>query len=186
NLPAGLDAGQTTWVDLLGDGAPGILTEHRNTWYYKQNLGGGRFGPQHEVAGHPGTARLRAGRQSLADLTGDGRADLVQLDGWLPGIATGAGSAAARPGWTEFVPFDRLPQLDMRTGAVQLGDLTGDGLPDLLVADDDAFTWYHSLGAQGFSEGIRVSMASKEERGPRLVRADEQQAVFVADMSGDG
>ncbi|MFC9660068.1 SpvB/TcaC N-terminal domain-containing protein [Nocardia sp. NPDC127606] len=181
NVPSGLDASSGTWVDLYGDGACGILTEHRNAWYYKQNLGGGRFAAQQRVAERPQSAQLDAGRQALLDVTGDGRADLVQLEGGAPGFAAGVGD-----GWAPFVPFPQAPALDWRGTEVQWVDLTGDGLADLLVSEADAFTWYRSLGAQGFAEGIRVVLPSAEERGPQLVRADKQQALYFADMSGDG
>ena len=33
------------WVDLDGEGVSGILTEQADAWFYKPNLGDGRFGP---------------------------------------------------------------------------------------------------------------------------------------------
>ena len=32
------------WVDLDGEGVSGILTEQAGAWFYKPNLGEGRFG----------------------------------------------------------------------------------------------------------------------------------------------
>jgi len=46
NLPSGLDGTAYQSVDLDGEGLPGILTEQAETWYYKPNLGEGRFGPR--------------------------------------------------------------------------------------------------------------------------------------------
>ena len=44
NLPVGLDGSYYQWVDLDGEGLSGILTEQAGAWFYKPNLGGGRFG----------------------------------------------------------------------------------------------------------------------------------------------
>jgi hypothetical protein len=47
NLPIGIDGRTYQWVDLEGEGVPGILTEQAGAWYYKPNQGGGSFGPLH-------------------------------------------------------------------------------------------------------------------------------------------
>ncbi len=38
NLPMGLDGSVYRWVDLHGEGIPGILTEQAEAWFYKRNL----------------------------------------------------------------------------------------------------------------------------------------------------
>jgi Insecticide toxin TcdB middle/N-terminal region len=65
-------------------------------------------------------------------------------------------------------------------------DLTGDGIADILVTEDDAFTWHPSLLAEGFGRGRRVPVPLDEERGPRVVFADSIQSVYLADITGDG
>ena len=45
NLPAGVDGTDYQWVDLDGEGLSGILARQGGAWYYKHNLGGGRFAP---------------------------------------------------------------------------------------------------------------------------------------------
>ena len=67
-------------------------------------------------------------------------------------------------------------------------DLDGDGLADVLITGDDAFTWYPSLGLDGFGDGRRAFSADpwSEEPGPRVMLADPEQTIYLADMSGDG
>ena len=65
-------------------------------------------------------------------------------------------------------------------------DLTGDGLADLLITEDDAFTWHPSLGEDGFGPGVRVSVPWEEGAGPCVIFADAEQTIYLADMSGDG
>jgi hypothetical protein len=45
NLPVGLDGAQYQWLDLDSEGISGILTEQAGAWFYKPNLGNGRFAP---------------------------------------------------------------------------------------------------------------------------------------------
>src|SRR6185369_3887370 len=61
NLPAELDGGAYRWVDLDGEGVSGILTEQAGVWFYKPNLGDGRFGPLQTVAHKPSLAALGGG-----------------------------------------------------------------------------------------------------------------------------
>jgi hypothetical protein len=78
NVPQGISGVQYRFVDLVGDGLPGILADDGTGWYYKRNEGGGRFGPQQVVAQRP-TARL--GRFALADFDRDGNTNLVVMQG---------------------------------------------------------------------------------------------------------
>src|SRR5262249_35635607 len=69
---------------------------------------------------------------------------------------------------------------------VRLIDLDGDGLADVLVAEDNVFTLYQSKGKEGFAAPERVPQSIDEDRGPRVVFAEAIQTIFLADMSGDG
>ena len=50
NLPGGIDGGTYRWLDLDGEGIAGVLTEQGDAWFYKPNLGKGRFGAVETVA----------------------------------------------------------------------------------------------------------------------------------------
>src|SRR5581483_5729450 len=76
NLPGGIDGGYR-FLDLDGVGISGVLTEPDQSWFYKPNLGGGRFGATEAVRVRPALATLSDGSQQLMDLTGDGTLDLV-------------------------------------------------------------------------------------------------------------
>ena len=182
NLPTGLDGSAYQWVDLDGEGVSGILTEQANGWFYKDNLGGGHFGPLRQVATLPSTAALRGGRQQLVDLSGDGRLDLVDFGGTTPGFF----ERTADAGWDTFRAFRSLPTVDWGNPNLRLVDLTGDGHADVLITEDDVFSWYPSLAEDGFGHARRTYPPIEEEAGPRLVFADREQAIYLADMSGDG
>ena len=177
NLPAGIGAG-TQWVDLDGDGAPGILTRQAGAWHYKPNLGDGRFGPARLQA----APVLEEGAGQLMDLSGDGQIDLVALGGPLPGFY----ERTTEGGWQCFRPFEALPRLDWNDPELRLVDLSGDGLADILVTHQTMMLWYRSLGEAGFASPEAVHHNWAAEDGTRVVFDDGQGAIFLADMSGDG
>lgn len=195
NLPQGIDGAHYQWVDLDGEGVPGILSEHDGAWYYKRNVSPinptsesgsdpprARFTPMEEVRQRPSLAALARGGQQLLDLAGDGRLDLVQFDRPNPGFYARADSGE----WAPFQPFRSLPSLDWKNPQLKFLDLTGDGLVDLLVTEDEALWWHQSLAEAGFSAAQRVPQALDEEKGPKLVFADGTESIFLADLSGDG
>ena len=182
NLPEGIDGDSYRFVDLDGEGISGVLAEQADAWYYKPNLGEGRFGATEAVASMPSTAALSGGRQQLLDIAGDGNLDLVTLEPPAPGFFERTLDA----GWEGFRPFDHLPVQDWKEPNLRFVDVTGDGIADVLVTDDNAYTWYPSLLNEGFGEAVRVHIPLEEEKGPRVIFADGTQSIYLADMSGDG
>jgi RHS repeat-associated protein len=194
NLPVGVDGSQYRWADLDGEGLQGILSEQGGAWFYKANLSAAnrrlvdgeeltlpRFAPVEVVALQPSGAALRGGRQRLMDLSGDGQLDLVDFDQSMPGFFERRADA-----WDPFMPFRSLPNVDWNSPNLRFLDLTGDGLPDVLVTENDTFRWRASLGEDGFGREQRVAQPANEEKGPRVLFADGTESMFVADMSGDG
>lgn len=185
NLPIGVDGAAYQWTDLHGEGIPGILTEQADAWFYKRNLSpiGNNpveFAPLELVATKPNLA-LSSGAQFM-DLAGDGRTDLVVLDGTTPGLY----EHDAEEGWEPFRPFTSRLNRDTQDPNGRFVDLTGDGHADVLMTEDDALVWYPSLADQGCGQARRVPQSLDEEKGPRLVFADGTQSIYVADFSGDG
>src|SRR5690606_8596893 len=64
------------WVDLHGEGIPGVLTEQASAWYYKRNIspvseGRVALEPLTLVARKPNVS-VAAGQAQIMDLAGDG------------------------------------------------------------------------------------------------------------------
>jgi len=51
-------------------------------------------------------------------------------------------------------------------------DLTGDGHADVMITEDEIFTWYPSMAEEGFGPSEMVRKVFDEEKGPRLVFND--------------
>lgn len=182
NLPYGLDGVRYQLVDLDGEGLPGILTEHGDTWFYKPNLGGGRFGALEKVASKPSIVSLNSGRIQLMDLAGDGQLDVVDLNPPVSGFYERTNDQC----WENFRPFTSIPNISWRDPNLKFIDLTGDGHADVLITENEVFTWHPSLAEEGFGPAVKVYKALNEEKGPRLVFDDGTESIYLADMSGDG
>jgi hypothetical protein len=194
NVPEGLDGARFRWVDLNGEGLSGILSVQQGAWTYKRNLSPinlvatpagkvarARFGALEPVPSLPSGARLDRGAQ-LMDVNGDGRLDVVTLDGDVPGYY----ARTDEEQWSALKTFAKLPAIDWQDRNLQFVDLTGDGLADALITEDDVVTFYRSLGADGYAPAERVPTGFDENRGPHVMFADGTQTVSLADMAGDG
>jgi RHS repeat-associated protein len=192
NLPHGVDGIGYHWIDLDGDGVPGILVEQGERWHYKRNESPAlapddatgtttRFGPLQVLPARPSHA-APSGATQLLDLAGDGSLDLVELEGPTPGFC----ERTVEGGWSEHTPFRSLPAIQWSDPNVRFIDLTGDGHADVLVTENDAWCWHASLAEAGFGPAQRAQKALDDETGPRVVFADTTQSIFLADVSGDG
>ncbi|MER8595738.1 hypothetical protein NKH33_30035 [Mesorhizobium sp. M1182] len=187
-LRATLDRPKYTWVDLDAEGAPGALFQSAGgAWLFSRNSSGGRFaGPtpvdyQPSLAGVPGATATTA-PVTLLDLGGDGLLDIVEFG--RPGA--GFRERASDYTWDRFVPFTQSPALGPDDPNVRLFDIDGDGLSDLVWSEQGAYFWQRSLGEAGFASPERITWASEERSGPRLLFADRNSTVYLADISGDG
>ena len=180
-------AGVGPWIDLDGEGLPGVLIASEGAWTYKRNLGGGRFDPPRRQRTLPAPAELAGGVQQLADLGSDGALDLVRYSPPLAGYFERVAARGEEPGdWQPFVPLHELPRIDWNDPNLRFVDLDGDGHPDVLVTEHDALVWYRSRGKAGFEPAARVRKPRDERDGPAVVFADGTETLHLADMTGDG
>ena len=183
NLPGGIDGRDYRFLDLDGVGISGVLTEQDQSWFYKPNLGEGRFGATEAVRVRPALATLSDGSHQLMDLAGDGNLDLVDFSSSSPGFY----ERSIEGGWEGFRAFRSIPVLNWSDPNLRFVDVTGDGIADILITEDDAFKWHPSLLNDGFGEAVRVSIPlEEEESGPRAIFADGTQSIYLANMTGDG
>ncbi|MEO8756189.1 MAG: SpvB/TcaC N-terminal domain-containing protein, partial [Devosia sp.] len=193
NLPPATGHGAGIWVDLDGDGLSGLLTERAGGWLYKRNLSPiapqrddeswpVQLGTQETVAPIPGHVGPATPGWRLVDIDGDGVVELVDTAAPEGGFFHRTG----RRGWERFSAFGSQPNIHWDDPNLRLIDLTGDGRPDLMVASDDVLFWHPALGVDGYAESQQIAPAIDEEAGPRVIFADLDQSIFLADFSGDG
>jgi hypothetical protein len=180
NLPAGVDGTTYQWLDLDSEGLPGVISNQAGTLYYKPNLGGAQFGSAQALHLNP---TFVTGKQEWLDLAGDGRLDFVQMSN-TPGFYKRDYDVPGR--WQCFREFRSLPNVLWNNPNLRFIDLTGDGLADVLILDDDIFTYFTSWNEAGFSEGKMERPPLDRKLGPQLLFRNATETVFLADMSGDG
>lgn len=181
NFPYGLSDANYQWIDLYGEGLPGILTETDEAWYYKPNLGGGSFGTQQQVRSKPSQL---VGTYALSDFDQDGNLDLVVLDSTQAGFYEFDRESQR---WGGFRPFAAAPQIDTLEAEVQWLDINGDGYSDLVISRQNRLTWFPSKGKEGFENPVDLTQASLSgSNQPPLIGEDPSLDFFFADMNGDG
>lgn len=179
--PIGLDEAEYQFTDLFNEGLSGILTEQGSGWYYKYNLGNGKFERAKLVSPKPSFVGLGSQLQ-LMDLDADGGKQIVNLNNEPKGYY----ELSDEEEWQAFRSFEHLPNINMSDANTRMLDLNGDGKPDILITEDQVLTWYESLGRKGFKTSQRTVKPIDEETGPHIVFADAKQTIFLADMTGDG
>ncbi|MGH7714473.1 MAG: SpvB/TcaC N-terminal domain-containing protein, partial [Vulcanimicrobiaceae bacterium] len=178
NVPSGFATTTAQFVDLYGDGLSGIVSRGDRSWWYKQNLGGGEFGPLTAVAAGP---LASAGGYLLTDIDSNGNTDFTQLFGQGAGRYELDRESSA---WHPFRAFDEFPHVEALSRSARWVDLNGDRRADLVVTHSDRFTWFASDG-DGFKPPVDVPRPSGSDAIPTL--SDDSSLDFVfADMTGDG
>ncbi|KAI9845919.1 MAG: hypothetical protein M1837_004455 [Sclerophora amabilis] len=175
------------WLDLNGDGSPGLFQElDGNAWSYQRNEkcinadAPEFFGSKTILRAQPNCAMGPA--HYFEDVDGDGKLELVCLDG---SAKMGGYYQRRDSGWEEFTDFSSVPTMDVNDPSVKRIDLTGNGLRDLLLLDEQTgeLVWYECLGEFGFGAEQRIGASDQH---PQLITGDENRTVHFADMSGDG
>ena len=181
NAPVGL-TNNYQWTDLYGEGIAGILTEQGGAWYYKYNLGNGDFTNAARVAPKPSFNGLADGTLQLLDLDANGYRHIVSMEHGRQGYFT----LLDNNEWDVYRPFGAVPEINLQDPFLRMIDLDGDGKADLLITEESVFRWYPSLGTKGYAPLEIVNLDMDEEKSPRIVFADPEETIFLADMSGDG
>lgn len=179
HAPVGLDETHYQFTDLYNEGLCGILSENGNGWYYKRNLGDGNFEQAKLVSPKPS---FSGSHIHLTDLDADGGKQFSTYSSATPGYfeLTDEGE------WQGIRYFKALPNINFSDPNTRMLDLNGDGKPEVMISGDQVFTWYPSEGRLGFAAARKSTKSIDEEESPHVVFADEQQTIYLADMSGDG
>jgi RHS repeat-associated protein len=161
-------------VDLDGNGLPDLL-QLNGTARYWTNKGNGKFSPPRNMDIAPSVQLGQPGVQFI-DANGDGRTDLLVNNGSLAGYFPGAFHKV----WDDqsFRPYRQLPAFSFADPEVQLIDLDGDGITDVL-RNGAKFECFYNDPEKGF---YKVRTADKTFA--NFSFADPR--IRFADMTGDG
>ncbi len=181
HAPVGL-SGNYQWTDLYNEGINGILTEQANAWFYKSNLGNGEFSQAALVMPKPSFMGLGNGTLQLQDLDANGEKQLVVNSGGVQGYFELSDDGE----WQPFKSFLKTLNLDLKNPNVRMLDVNGDGKPEVVLSDEGAFWFWENEGKIGYDAPELATKPYDEEHGAAIVFSDQEQRIFLADMSGDG
>lgn len=175
DIPGGFTSAE--WVDLYGEGIAGLLMDCGGKWYFKHNLGNGRLSSASEVGDRP----VPGTPSGLADVEGNGVLALVENSG----VNAGASFLDESGKFGPRRKFGSVPWIDWEKSNIKFMDLDGDGRSEVVVAEDGRIRVYLSGGVKGYGNAIYRYFTEPGEK-PVLVSQSPDEAVFAADMTGDG
>ena len=171
----------TLIADLNGDGAPDLLSTFGNQASVSLNNGDGTFQP--EVTYADGSTRFL----NIADVNGDGHADLIGLNPNMEQVTAvlgnGDGTFQAANVFASGDINNPSPGLkpNLAHPAQFFGDFNGDGIQDFAVANTAANTISISFGKADGTFQAPISFVPQT-----LAQAPRPQIVTVSDFNGDG
>ena len=114
----------------------------------------------------------------VADLNGDGRADIVVgNDGERDEIYLGTGPAGSRPVLSSATPTLLYGTENSRTSDVKIGDITGDGNPDIVIASNGEPNLLYPGRFDGYFGSAIPTVIGSE--------TDNSLSVEIIDVDGD-
>ena len=175
DIPGGFTSAE--WVDLYGEGIAGLLMDCGGKWYFKHNLGNGRLSSASEVGDRP----VPGTPSGLTDVEGNGVLALVENSG----VNAGASFLDESGKFGPRKKFGSVPWIDWEKSNIKFMDLDGDGRSEVVVAEDGRIRVYLSGGMKGYGEAVYRYFTDPGEK-PVLISQSPDEALFAADMTGDG
>ncbi|MFK8104118.1 MAG: SpvB/TcaC N-terminal domain-containing protein, partial [Saprospiraceae bacterium] len=173
-LPGPINGDGYQMIDLYGEGLSGIFYHNERTVFYQQPKGAGQFAAPQEIRSFPNDLE----QFNLMDLEGIGAMDFVlnnpQENGYYQNHQDGD--------WTTFTAFENYPN-DAPNSFAKMLDVTGNGLADLLVFENENVKVFPSKGRKGFEASYSKL---KDPTLPSSQNLSATEVIRFGDIFGDG
>jgi RHS repeat-associated protein len=166
-------------IDLFANGLPTIVEVNEQVRYWR-NRGEGGFDLVRTMQTAPGSVRLSEPGVQLLDADGNGRSDLMVVDGHRTGYYPLTSSGE----WHEkgFVRYRTAPSVNLDAPDVRLLDLDGDGVTDALRTGPK-FELYYNDPDEGWTT---VELRDRVDADDFPNVSFDDPRVRLADLTGDG
>lgn len=174
------------FVDLMGEGLPGVLHRTDKNWRYSQpardDLGGDHvtYRALSDLPHLPLADSRKPTRQFLGNLNANGRPDWVVAQPGLSGFFTLKPNGT----WSNFNSLDAVPTEFFHPRG-QLAYLMGAGLNDLVMLGPRSVRLYANQKGTGFAAATEVDRGADEDDLP-LPGNSSSELVAFSDLLGSG
>lgn len=168
-------------IDANGDGQIDLLvTTEEIAGYYPQRFGGmwdRRSFQRYRVAP---SFDLKDPEVKMVDLDGDGVTDAIRSGTRLECFFNDAHEGWTKTLWVERRALEVFPNVNFSDPRVKWGDMTGDGLQDIVLVYNGIVQYWPSLGRGNW--GPRITMQDS----PHFPYNYDPKRILVGDVDGDG
>lgn len=168
-------------IDADGDGRTDLLvTRNGLSGYFPLRFGGlwdRRSFQRYKVAP---SFNLEDPEVKLVDLTGDGVTDALRSGSRLECFFNDPQQGWQETRWVERHALEMFPNINFSDPRVKWGDMSGEGLQDIMLVYDGNIEYWPNLGYGNW--GKRISMRNS----PRFPYGYDPRRILVGDVDGDG
>ena len=183
NAPAGIELADSgvQVLDANGDGHPDLVVSDQNlAGYFPLSFDGSWDSRSFQRYEFAPSFNLKDPEVNLVDLDGDGITDAVRSGSRLECFFQDA-----KRGWSETLqvergPLEVFPDVNFSDPRIKWGDMSGDGLQDIVMVHDARIDYWPALGRGKW--GRRITMS----RSPKLPLNYDPRRILIGDVDGDG
>jgi hypothetical protein len=169
-------------LDLFGEGLPGILYDDGKSVLYQEPRGDkdskASFSTARNLSAFPINRNVASATQTLTDVTGSGRLDLLVSQ---PGMA-GFYEQKYDGNWLPFQPFESFPT-DFHNPLMKQANIDGAGLSDLILIREDEVLVSKNLRQKGYAAAVSKQ---RERELPTSKLNSPVENLRFADLAGAG
>jgi RHS repeat-associated protein len=116
----------------------------------------------------------------LVDLTGDGVTDAIRSGSRMECYFNDPYQGWNETRWVERQSIDKFPNINFSDNRIKWGDLSGDGLQDIIMVHDGHLAYWPNLGYGNWGKQINM------HNSPRFEYGYDPKRILVGDIDGDG
>ncbi|NOU13041.1 MAG: hypothetical protein HOO92_03590 [Methylococcaceae bacterium] len=183
NAPGGLQLADpgVQMIDADGDGRIDLLVHREGlSGYFPLRFNGLWDNKSFQTYQFAPSFNLEDPEVKLVDLTGNGVTDAIRSGSRFECFFNDPKLGWHTTRWVERQALENFPNLNFSDPRVKWGDLSGDGLQDIVLVHDGHVEYWPNLGYGNW--GKRISMRNS----PRFPYGYDPKRILIDDIDGDG
>ncbi|MCC0672505.1 sugar-binding protein [Clostridioides sp. ES-S-0145-01] len=184
NLQGYLQKTEFNFIDIYGDGLPGILMSNEESTFFWRAEGDGKYGFLEKPIKFPIEKDLTSSNYFLMSLEGNGKLNFIVSKTERAGFY----ECESNGDWKQYMDFEYFPMEFTRSSRKEMVDINGRGLIDIAIFGDDYLNVYSSIKKSGFSRANRIDFGNRISSGEFPYKNSENINEFIGfgNVLGDG